>query len=154
MLTVYLQVCFYTLSFGQVISCCGDRCGSAVNQRCHMCGMDSAKSQTEFAVYADDGSMEYACCLHCVYLLEKFMEPRKFIRIETRDFTTGAFIDAKKAYYLAAGSLIPKGSMAPFLLAFSEEDPAKQFQKKYKGSILTFKEAMKITAKFDEEEER
>ncbi|MFA5117447.1 MAG: hypothetical protein WC695_01185 [Candidatus Omnitrophota bacterium] len=122
-----------------------------VIQRCHMCGMDAAKSQTEFVVYLSDESTQHTCCMHCVYLLEKFIVPLKVVKMETRDFATGMLIDASKAYYLEASSLMPKGSMAPFLLAFLEEQAVQKFKKKYKGNILTFKEAMEAVARFDAE---
>jgi hypothetical protein len=119
--------------------------------KCHMCGMDASRSQTEFMVEWNDGSREHACCLHCVYLLQNFVKDRKISKLETRDFTTGSFIDAMKAYYLEGSSIIPKDSMAPFLLAFPDKETAEKYAKQYKGNILTFKESMESVAKFDEE---
>lgn len=120
-------------------------------QRCHMCGMDAAKSQTEFVVHFGDTRLEHTCCLHCVYLLQNFMKDHKVTKLETRDFSSGTLIDAGQAYYLEGSSLIPKGSMAPFLLAFSDKAIAEKYARKYKGSVVGFKEAMDIVAGFDAE---
>jgi len=89
--------------------------------------MDAAKSQTEFVADLDDGSQEHMCSFHCVYLLEGFMPGRKIMKIETRDFPTGAFVDARNAYYLDRSSLIPKKSMAPFLPAFVDKKVAGRY---------------------------
>ncbi|GEM_PF-1577509 len=118
-------------------------------KRCHMCGMDAAKSQTEFVVSLDNGSQEHACCLHCVYLLQKFMKDRRMVRIETRDFSTGALIEAKQAFYLEGASLIPKGSMAPFLLAFLQKESAEKYRVKHGGNVVNFNRALEIVADFD-----
>ena len=120
----------------------------AVN-RCYMCGMDAAKSQTEFVVYFDDGAEEHTCCLHCVYLLQQVAHDRKISGLKTRDFSKGAFIEAKEACYLEGSALLPKGSMAPFLLAFLEKDAAEKYKKKYGGNVVGFTEAMAIVADFD-----
>lgn len=139
MACLYLQLGFLPLGYAKVI------------YRCHMCGMDAAKSQTEFIADLNDGGQEHMCCLHCVYLLGEFMPGRKITKLETRDFTTGGLTDAGRAYYLEQSSLIPKKSMAPFLLAFSGREVAEKYQKKYGGNIVDFTKAMKIVARFDEE---
>jgi hypothetical protein len=120
-------------------------------QRCHMCGMDASKSQTEFVVSLDDGSQEHTCCLHCVFLLQKFMKDRRMVKLETRDFSSGALIDAKQAFYLEGASLIPKGSMAPFILAFKEKESAEKFRLKHGGTVVNLDRAMEIVARFDKD---
>jgi hypothetical protein len=117
--------------------------------RCHMCGMDSAKSQTEFVALLDDGTEEHTCSLHCVYILEKLNTAHKITNLETRDFTSGSLIDARSAHYMKESSLIPKGSMAPFLFAFSNKEDADKYAQKYKGTIVTFDDAMALAAQFD-----
>lgn len=119
--------------------------------RCYLCGMDAAKSQTEFVVHFDDKSDEHTCCFHCLYLLKKFIKDRKVVRVETRDFSDGALADAKKAYFLEGSSLIPKGSMAPFLLAFKEKETAEKYRAKHGGTVVNFDRAWDIVVHFDEE---
>ena len=123
-----------------------------VIHRCHMCGMDAAKSQTEFIASLSDGSEEHICCLHCVYLLQHFfMKDRTILKLETRDFKNGGLIPAAKAFYLEGSSVIPKDSMAPFLLAFAEKKTAEKYQKKYGGNIVDLAKATEIVALFDED---
>lgn len=119
--------------------------------RCRMCGMDATKSQTEFVVHREGGGQERTCCLHCVHLLQKLSGGPAFARLETRDFATGGFVDATKAFYLEGATLRPKGSMAPFLLAFGSRPEAERYQQRYGGKVVDFAEAMKIVARFDEE---
>jgi len=122
-----------------------------ISHHCRMCGMESAKSQTEFTLIWDDRSNDFACCLHCVYLLQNFKENNKVIKLETKDFSSGLFIDARKAYYLEGSSLYPKGSMAPFLLAFSTVEKAETYKRKYSGNIVDFSNAMDLVMRFDKE---
>ena len=124
---------------------------AASDHRCDMCGMDAAKSQTEFIVHWSDGKEGRTCCLHCLYLLQKTIKDTTMAKIETRDFAGGTLIYARQAYYLDGSSVIPKGSMAPFLPAFSEKKAADIYEKKYNGTVLTFKQAMESVARFDEE---
>jgi len=118
---------------------------------CHMCGMDSTRSQTEFVIHWSDGTHERACCLHCVYLLDHFVRDRKRQRVETRDFSSGALIDAETAWYLGGSSVIPKGSMAPFLPAFGEEETARTYLRKYGGEIVDWAGALGVVERFDGE---
>jgi len=116
-----------------------------------MCGMNAAASQTEFVLSFDDGSTEHTCCLHCVFLLQKLMKDRRVSAIRTRNFTSGALIEAKTALYLEGSSLIPRGSMAPFLLAFAERKQAEKYRAKYGGAIVGYDGAMALVEKFDAE---
>jgi hypothetical protein len=121
-------------------------------QRCHMCGMNAAASQTEFVAHLSDGSVEQACCMHCVYLLQNyFLKSLAISTLETRDFSTGAQVEAQGAYYLEGSSVIPKGSMAPFLLAFSEQGTAERYRKKYGGHVIDFKKAMEAAGQLERE---
>lgn len=132
--------------------CCAATCFAKTAYRCHMCGMDAAKSQTEFVATLSDGSMEHTCCLHCVFLLEKFFSKgRKVLKLEVRDFKSGELTDAGRAFYLEGSSWTSRDSMAPFLPAFLDKTVAGKYQKKYGGNLVNFTEAMKIVSQFDEE---
>lgn len=126
---------------------------AAAGPRCRMCGMDATKSQTEFVVHHQDGTQERTCCLHCVHLLQKLSGGPAFQALQTRDFATGAFVDATRAVYLEGSTLIPQGSMAPFLLAFGDRKEAERYQQRYRGTVLDFAQAMEVVARFDEEGE-
>jgi len=143
-------LCQGLLTSISVITLCS-LCYANEAEVCRMCGMDAARSQTEFVIHFSDGSKEFACCLHCVYLLQNFIKEKTASILETRDFTTGDLIDARQAYYLHKSSLIPKGSMAPFLPAFSKVETAKNYAKKYSGEVISFDEALKIVESFDKE---
>lgn len=73
------------------------------------------------------------------------------MKLETRDYKNGILIDAGQARYLEGGPLIPKGSMAPFLLAFSQIEIAESYQRKHGGNIVDYHKAMEIVRQFDEE---
>ena len=127
-------------------------CYAAAGERCQMCGMDSSRSQTEYIVYWSNDRKETACSLHCVYLLQSFYsKDRSVAKLETRDFYSGEFIDAKKAFYLKGSSIIPKGSMAPFLPAFSDKERAQKYGSRYGGIALDYGKAMDIVKQFDDE---
>lgn len=120
-------------------------------KRCRMCGMDATASQTEFVVHHASGQQERTCCLHCVYLLQKLGGAADITRLETRDFSSGTLVDARRALYLEGATLRPKHSMAPFLLAFAGRDTAERYRKQYQGNIVDFNQAMQIVARFDDE---
>ncbi len=127
-------------------------CGATLAEgvvRCRMCGMDANKSQTLFVLHYQDGAVERTCSLHCVVLLEKVGDKGPVATIETRDFATGKLCDAKEAVYLGGGTLIPKGSMAPFLAAFSNRVTADQFAAKFKGKVVDYAGALRAVAEFD-----
>lgn len=117
--------------------------------RCRMCGMDANKSQTLFVLHYKDGAVERTCSLHCVVLLEKVGDKGPVDSIQTLDFATGQLCDARKASYLVGGTLVPKGSMAPFLPAFSQRKTAEQFAAKFKGKVSDYQDALRAVAEFD-----
>jgi hypothetical protein len=140
---------FLLFSFFLLLNPCYELNAKAI-ERCHMCGMDASRSQTEFIADLSDGSREHACCLHCVYLLQSYFDKDRSVSgLQTKDFSTGEFIDAKTACYLYKGSIIPKGSMAPFFLAFSAKGTADKYKKKYGGQILDFAKAMDAVLQLD-----
>jgi hypothetical protein len=113
--------------------------------------MDAAKSQTEFIVRFDDGRAEHTCCLHCVFLLQSFMKDRKVAGISTRDYSTGELADARRASYVEGSRLVPKGSMAPFLLGFAERKTAAVHVARFGGRLVDFAGAMGLVERFDKE---
>ncbi|MBI4871682.1 MAG: nitrous oxide reductase accessory protein NosL [Candidatus Riflebacteria bacterium] len=126
-------------------------CLSEATTHCRMCGMDSAKSQTEFVARLDDGREEHTCCLHCVLLLQGFSRERTIVTLMTRDFASGELTNARRARYVAGSRLMPKGSMAPFLLAFTDREKAEQHVRRYGGRVVEFAQAMGLVESFDRE---
>lgn len=110
---------------------------------CQLCGMDAAKSQTEFVLYLDHAEPPmHACCLNCVRRMMKRLGSAVTC-VMALDYRTRQYVPAKDAFYLKDSKVMPKGSMAPFMLTFGAREDAEKFSKKYDGRILTFDEAVK-----------
>lgn len=116
--------------------------------RCKMCGMDAAKSQTMFVAHQKDKDSESLCSLHCVVILEKLDAGTVFTQLETRDYSSGELMDARKAFYLEESSIIPKGSMAPFLPAFQEKATAEQYARRFQGKVVDYARAVQLAKDF------
>ena len=125
-------------------------------ERCMMCGMDAAGSETKFIVQIVEGAGDVPpgkysfCCLHCLVLFRTCMKGGKFGFIRVRDYNTvtrthdsGEMADAGDAFYLVESGLRPRGSMVPFMAAFSARETAERYRKIYGGRILNWKEAWK-----------
>ncbi|OIP88297.1 MAG: hypothetical protein AUK24_08280 [Syntrophaceae bacterium CG2_30_49_12] len=132
------------------------------SERCIMCGMDAAKSETKFVVQVATGTRDVPpgrysfCCLHCLVLFKARLKGGKITSIMVRDYSTvtekydsGEMIEAGKAFYLVEMGLRPKGSMVPFMLAFSHQETAERFKKAYGGRILNWEEVWKYTQACD-----
>ena len=117
--------------------------GAQASQRCSLCGMDVDESETAYYVKMEKGRMYPLCSLQCVYML-LLNAKEKAVSIRTEDYSTSRLMDAPTAHFLYESRLIPKGSMMPYLLAFSSRDQAIEFQKKYGGRLLDFDSAMAI----------
>ena len=116
--------------------------------RCKMCGMDAAKSQTMFVARPKEGKPESLCSLHCVVILEKLDPTSVFEQVETRDYSSGELIDARKALYLEDSNIIPKGSMAPFLPAFKDRATAEQYSQRFQGKVVDYARAVQLAKDF------
>lgn len=101
--------------------------------RCDMCGMDVSKSETKFRLKLHD-SMKYACSFSCANMLREKLEAVS--AIETTDYNTARFINVDAATFVVQSDVIPKGSMPPFILAFSSTEDAEGFISEHNGKIL------------------
>lgn len=123
------------------------------SESCIMCSMDARKSDTKIVIQVKKGTKgmpkgTYSLCsLHCLFVLQKHLPPDDIQHIMIRDYATvsgdydsGDMIDATKAYYLVKSSLRPKGSMPPFVTAFSTIAVAEDFKRTYGGKIMAWKE--------------
>ena len=110
---------------------------------CQFCGMDAAKSQTDFILdLGNDAPPMHACSLNCVCrLMKKLGGAVK--RVMALDYRTQQYVPAKEAFYLKGSKRVPQGSMPPFVLTFGLREDAEKFRNKYDGRILTFEEAVK-----------
>lgn len=110
---------------------------------CQSCGMDAAKSQTDFILDLDsDVPPMHACSLNCACRLMKKLGGA-VTRVMALDYRTRQYVPAKEAFYLKGSKLMPRGSMPPFMLTFGAREDAEAFSKKNDGRILTFDEAVK-----------
>ena len=104
---------------------------------CQLCGMDAAKSETEFILHLKEKPDMHACCINCARRIMNKLGP-EVTSVTTLDFRTRKHVPAPDALYLKGGQLIPKGSMMPFILAFGTREDAETFKAKYGGDICTF----------------
>jgi nitrous oxide reductase accessory protein NosL len=110
---------------------------SKTNTICQLCGMDAAKSETEFIVYRKTEPEMHACCINCARRIMKKLGT-EVTSVTALDYRTRKHVPAADAFYLKGSKTIPKGSMTPFVLAFGAKDDAEAFKEKYGGTIYTF----------------
>ena len=131
------------------------------SERCIMCGMDAAKSETKFVAQVIEGTRnvppgKYSfCCLHCVVLFRAWLKGGKIGFILVRDYSTvtqghdsGEMIDARNAFYLVESGLRPRGSMIPFMAVFSTREIGERYKRVYGGRILSWEEIWKYTESY------
>lgn len=110
--------------------------------RCQLCGMDAAKSDTEFILYPATGPDVHACSVVCARRL--MQRPGVDItRAVTRDYRTRQYVPAREAAYVRDSKRVPKGSMPPFVFAFGSAEDAQAFMKANGGQTSTYDELMK-----------
>jgi nitrous oxide reductase accessory protein NosL len=108
---------------------------------CQLCGMDSAKSETEFVLYRKTAQAMHACCANCARrLIKKIGED--ITEITTLDYRARKQVAARNAFYVIDSKRIPRGSMPPYVLAFESRADADEFKDRYGGSVLGFDEMM------------
>jgi len=125
-------------------------------ERCIMCGMDADISETKYTLVVEEGCSEIKkgnyglCCLHCLVMLRKNLEAKggRIGNIQTRDYNTKEMVDAGKAFYLIESTLIPKGSMVPFILAFQDRSAFETFQKVYGGALLDWEGVVRYVIEY------
>jgi nitrous oxide reductase accessory protein NosL len=126
--------------------------GSAA-EKCMMCGMNAALSETKFTARIIDGSKQvtagdYAfCCLRCFLTFEKRVGKEKIRKIKSRDYDKGTMFEAEKGFFLVESEKRPTGSMTPFMLIFSDRPTADKYQTVYGGRVIGWDEVRRYTEK-------
>ena len=106
---------------------------------CQLCGMDAAKSETEFILRRKTEPELHACCVNCARRLMKKLGA-EVTGITALDYRTRKHVPASEAFYVRDSKRVPKGSMVPFVFAFEVRKDAEAFQARYGGAILGFEE--------------
>ena len=108
--------------------------------RCSMCATPLAgHEKTHFTIITKDKKRRVACCAHCGLLMMHKLK-KNAVRAVTPDFKTGQLINALDAFYVVDNDLVV--CCYPSTLAFARREDAENFQKRYKGEVLTFQEAL------------
>ena len=108
---------------------------------CQLCGMDAAKSETEFVLYRKTEPQMHACCINCARRLVKKLG-EDVTRVTTLDYRTRQQVAAPDAFYVLGSSRMPKGSMTPFVFAFASRPDADEFKDRNGGAALTYREIL------------
>ena len=118
-------------------------------EKCSMCGMDAAKSETRFTAQVIEGNEkvpagEHAfCCLRCLLTFMRRMETGQIGVLQVRDYDKHTMFDATKGFFLVESEKIPQESMVPFMLIFSDQKTANKFQEMYGGKVIGWDEVRK-----------
>jgi nitrous oxide reductase accessory protein NosL len=140
-----LGLMMFTIIFSWSAACAAEKC--------IMCGMDAAKSETKFTAQVIEGTEKvpagnYAfCCLRCLLTFNRRLETGRIGDIQARDFDNGTMFDAAKGFFLVESEKRPAGSMVPFMLIFSDRDVANRYQKMHGGKVLGWDEVRRYTEK-------
>jgi len=111
---------------------------------CPLCGMNlKMYHQTSNRLTFSDGSKVQTCSIFCA---AQFYEkrPTEIERWEVVDYETKGWIDARKAHWLI-GSDIPGVMTAVSKLAFLSLGDAQKYQKKHRGTLGKFDDALNRT---------
>ncbi|MCX7010239.1 MAG: nitrous oxide reductase accessory protein NosL [Kiritimatiellaeota bacterium] len=116
--------------------------------RCQACGMDAAKSETEYILSHKLGAELHACSVACA---RKLMNA-EITALATKDRVEHKLIAAATAIYVRDSRKMPKGSMPPFVFAFASRQAAEAFHRREGGTIRTFEELIKELTAADQRE--
>jgi len=106
--------------------------------RCAMCAA-KLNPQLEYVIMSAQKKRLVACCAHCGLFLEhKLGSDVK--RAIARDYVNGKYYNAHQMYYVVDNDLVL--CCIPSTIAFLKESEAGEFQKKHKGTTMTFAEVM------------
>ena len=125
---------------------------ATMEDKCPICGMSISDHQnTAFVVTMKTGEDVQYCCAHCgLWVLATGMD--KVQSAKTRDFISGAWINADKAVYLYKSKAVP--SCTSSWIAFSSKKQAEMFKKGFGGTIYDYAAALKRRAKDPENMEQ
>jgi len=119
---------------------------------CSFCAMSTRDTPVlVLAVFKDKNGKEVKTQFDSVNCFVLYREKNKKVQkllsakvldYETRDAKERKFIEIEKAYYVHVKKL--KGTMPPYLLAFSTKSKASSFAEKNEGKVLSFSEAERL----------
>jgi nitrous oxide reductase accessory protein NosL len=107
---------------------------------CQLCGMDAAKSETEFILYRKTAPQMHACCINCVRRMLKKLDDVE--RVTALDYRTRKHVPAEGAFYVFGSKRMPRGSMTPFVFSFGDRADADAFKERNNGEVLSFSEVI------------
>ncbi|RMD58774.1 MAG: hypothetical protein D6828_02380 [Nitrospirae bacterium] len=118
--------------------------GGEQQKRCPICGMLlKGNENTAFVIEWKNGDETTYCCPHCgLWVVAQGDE--RILFAKTRDFISGEWVDAKKAFYLFNSKAVP--ACSPSWISFERKKDAERFQKGFGGEIYTYEEAIKKRA--------
>lgn len=105
--------------------------------RCPVCGMTVHDRKFASGIEFVDGETHHFCGTRCMLKAYLFTEdvlarPRSEIqRAVTRDYFSGAFIDAEEAYWIDGSDVV--GAMGPMLVPLASEEDVKTFTERHGG---------------------
>ncbi|MGV8075124.1 MAG: nitrous oxide reductase accessory protein NosL [Syntrophobacteraceae bacterium] len=141
-----LGLMMFAILFSWSAACAGEKC--------IMCGMDAAQSETKFTVQVTEGNEKVQaggysfCCLRCLLTFMRKMETGKVADIQARDYDSGKMFDASVGFFLVESEKLPSGSMVPFMLIFSVRETADRYQKTHGGRVLGWDDVRSYTEKY------
>lgn len=107
---------------------------------CPLCGMKlKMYYKTNHAVKLKDGLKKQYCSIRCLAFDYDSIKHR-IDEVYVVDAQTEELIEAKSAYYVL-GSTAPGTMTLQSKYAFAKQDDAKKFMQKYKGEIVSYKQA-------------
>ncbi len=112
---------------------------------CPLCGMSIAGNEnTAFVVTMKTGEETTYCCAHCgLWVMAE--EKDKVQSAKSRDFISGEWIDAAKAFYVHKSKAVP--ACSPSWIAFGSKKQAGMFEKGFGGKVYDYAQALKVRAK-------
>nr|ADI87689.1 unknown protein [uncultured Nitrospirae bacterium MY2-3C] len=114
----------------------------AIEGKCPLCGMNiEGNENTLYEITFKDGKTQTYCCPHCG-LWEHSTGKDTVTSARVKNFISGEWVDAQKAYYLYNSTATP--ACSPSWIAFEKETEAKMFMKGFGGELYTFEKALKV----------
>ena len=98
----------------------------AAEERCSMCGMNTAISKGRFILDFEDGTRLEACAGRCAATLTR-KQASTLYKVQVYGYDVDRLIDGRKAVYVLGTSEFPEGSMPPGVFAFSTVEAAESF---------------------------
>lgn len=109
---------------------------------CSVCGMEVFEKMMTRVEISVDTSVYHACGIGCASVIIGEHE-RNVKDVKVIDFKTFKLIDAKKAWFVVGGVILPVRAMLPEF-SFSSKKEADNFVKVYGGHVLKYEEMIEL----------